>query len=389
MGMVRRRAVLPNSDERKWDYPPHTRAKHAILIRYMKAWLPILGTLSKQLVIVDAFAGRGRYTTDDAGSPLLLRDVVGRVASDQRVDKVELFYIENDAANFAALSQELAHAERLPGVVERGPFHNEFERAAPAIVEAVRQFRHPSFWFIDPFGFAGLPLTLINGILRLPRSEVLVTLMVRDINRFLDEPNHQQADAHLFGLRGDELLTEIDRVKTTSTRTQALRDLYVERLEATVNSGQARYVSSVGVTERGASDIIYYLIHATSHPKGKREMKEAVWEATGGLSAVVGARLAAETLGQVDMFSGVEMREMMVNYAELKNLLQKQFAGQAIEYDALQNRAVVDHTYDAFIDNHIKRALEDLAVQGVKRFRDRMPSTRALRRGDIVQFPAE
>ena len=79
--------MLSDDDARKWAYPPHTRAKHAILIRYMKAWLPILGTLSKQLVIVDAFAGRGRYTTEDLGSPLLLRDIAGRVASDRRVDE--------------------------------------------------------------------------------------------------------------------------------------------------------------------------------------------------------------------------------------------------------------------------------------------------------------
>lgn len=381
--------MLPDDDARKWAYPPHTRAKHAILIRYMKAWLPILGSRSRQLVLVDAFAGRGRYTTDDLGSPLLLRDIAGRVIGDQRVDEVELFYIEKDAANFAALIQELEAADRIAGVIERTR-RDEFEPTAPTIIEAIRGTANarPSFWFVDPFGFAGLPLSLINTILNLPRSEVLVTLMVRDVNRFLDEPNHQQADARLFGLRGDQLLEAIERVKATGNRTQALRDLYVERLETSAGGGRPRYVTSVRVAEAGTSDAVYFLVHATGHPLGKREMKEAICVATDGLNAVVGERVAAESVGQRDMFGG-EMRETIVDYPRLRALLKERFAGRRIEYDVLQNEAVAGHSLDAFIDSHIKRALEDLRDRReVAVFRRSLPWARALGKGDILQFPA-
>jgi three-Cys-motif partner protein len=383
--------VLRDDDDKKWSYPEHTAAKHAILIRYMKAWLPILGRYSNRLVIVDAFAGRGRYTTTDPGSPLLLRDLAGRVIADQRVTEAELFYIESNLSNWEELRGELTSAEVPLGVLENPPVHDTFERAAPAIVNTVRgtQAVRPSFWFVDPFGFAGLPLALINLILSPSRSEVLITLMVRDINRFLDRPNHQQADAELFGLRGDELLAAIERVKRAPSRTQALRDLYVERLEATVPNGRARFVTSVGVTERGASDIVYFLVHASGHPLGKREMKEAIWEATGELNAVVGARLAAETAGQQDMFSGVEVRETLVNYLALRRLLLERFAGRRIEYGILLNEAAIGHEFDGAIDRHIKTALEQPSADGLRRYRGGQLSARALSSNDILEFPAQ
>jgi hypothetical protein len=216
--------------------------------------------------------------------------------------------------------------------------------------------------------------------------------MVRDINRFLNQPNHQQADAETFGLRGHDLESALTRVRQSSDRTEALRDLYVARLESTGPHDRLRYVTSVRVAERGPSDTVYFLVHASSHPLGKREMKEAIWEATGGFNAVLGAKdpnVIAETIGQIDMFSGRESREMRVDRPALRTLLLEQFSERRLEYESLQNEAVNGHVFDAFIDSHIKKALDDLIAQRLIRcYRDRLPSTRPVRRKDILEFPA-
>ncbi|MFN2598367.1 MAG: three-Cys-motif partner protein TcmP, partial [Pyrinomonadaceae bacterium] len=46
----------------------------------------------------------------------------------------------------------------------------------------------PTFIFIDPFGFSGLPFTLVRRALQKPHTEVLITFMVDSINRWLDHP---------------------------------------------------------------------------------------------------------------------------------------------------------------------------------------------------------
>jgi hypothetical protein len=134
---------------------------------------------------------------------------------------------------------------------------------------------------------------------------------------------------------------------------------------------------------------VYFLIHASGHPLGKREMKEAIWEATGGLNAVIGARLAAETAGQRDMFSGAEMRETLVNYPALRHLLRERFAGRRIEYGMLLNEAAIGHEFDGAIDRHIKTALGQPLADGVKRYRGGQLSAWALGTRDILEFPAQ
>ena len=389
--------MLSDHDPNKWDYPAHTKKKHAILIRYMKAWLSILGQGARRagyrahLTIVDAFAGRGRYTTDDPGSPLLLRDIAGRVITDDRVDNVDLIYIENDPDNCAALADELREAGSVSGVIESGPYRDTFEKVAPRVIELLRSTGNASFWFIDPFGYAGVPLDLVQHILHLRRAEVFITLMVRDMRRFLDSPPHQQAIARMMNLYGTELADAIDRVKRADDGAQALRDVYVERLESVGGAGTFLYVISVRVAEDGPGDTVYYLIHASSDAKGKREMKKAIFEATGGLNAVYGAKDPTEIFeatGQVAMFSPAEEREQRIDYAGLRQLLRVKFAGRCVEYEGLQDEVAADHAFDSFADLYVKRVLEELADRHVIiRYRHGRPSSRKLARGDQVEFP--
>jgi three-Cys-motif partner protein len=55
-----------------WKLAAHSRGKHHILRRYIQAWLPIMSKGNRRIVIVDAFAGPGRYLGGEEGSPLIL-----------------------------------------------------------------------------------------------------------------------------------------------------------------------------------------------------------------------------------------------------------------------------------------------------------------------------
>ena len=59
----------------------------------------------------------------------------------------------------------------------------------------------PSVFFVDPFGFGGVPFEVIKDILSIPRTEVFITFMYCDINRFLESPAAQAALNELFGTK--------------------------------------------------------------------------------------------------------------------------------------------------------------------------------------------
>jgi hypothetical protein len=70
---------IPDGSDEKWQYTEHAAAKHEILRRYLGAWLAILGRRRKgstfrhpRLVLVDGFAGRGRYIDGQVGSPAIM-----------------------------------------------------------------------------------------------------------------------------------------------------------------------------------------------------------------------------------------------------------------------------------------------------------------------------
>ena len=57
-----------------WSMDDHTRVKHAILRKYIDAWLPIMTTYNGRVLIIDGFAGPGEYENGEPGSPIILID---------------------------------------------------------------------------------------------------------------------------------------------------------------------------------------------------------------------------------------------------------------------------------------------------------------------------
>ena len=104
-------------------------------------------------------------------------------------------------------------------------------------------------------------------MLAVKRWEVLLTFMVRDMRRFLDQPNFETPLTEFFGgsswrecAGGDD-------------REQCL----LLRFSRTVRERQiARFATPFRVFEDERRQTLYYLVHLTNEPLGMREMKKAM-----------------------------------------------------------------------------------------------------------------
>ncbi len=384
--------MLEDDDPLKWAYAAHTEAKHRVLARYMKAWMPILAHAAKarrrraDLVIVDGFAGRGRYVGGEAGSPLILHSISCDMAESGVADETELFFVERDSENHAALSSAIDAQPAVPGVIVRTPIQAEFVTVAPGILDQLHRRPRPSFWFVDPFGFSGVPLALVRQILEPARSEIFITFMARDVNRFLDSPTHRVATGEMLGLQGralDEVLADVHR---SPYRVQALRDLYEKRLR---ELGGARYVWAFRVASGGAQDTIYYLVHASTHVKAFREMKDATFEIGGWQHSFLG-RDDFATTGQA------ELPMFDTDIPALRQRLLEVFAGRELPYDpptgsaesGLLNEAYPDRRFHMWIERHFHGALTELITQGtIHKTPVSTLGIRGLRGEDRIRFP--
>lgn len=256
-----------------WPLEAHTRAKHEILHRYLQAWVAILVQGGfRRLLYIDGFAGPGRYSGGESGSPVLAL----RAALDQRIDLPTLLFlfVERDAAR-ADVLQEVVDDLKLPG-----NFHvkvaggQTFEAAFQDLVDFYRgrgQSFPPSFAFVDPFGWAGIPFSAIKEIMRHPNCEVLVTFMYEEINRFIGHPDQEDNFDVFFGT--PRWRDGIGLVEPRA-RNRFLHDLYLDQLRS---DADVAYVRSFEMrNDRDVTD--YFLFYGTNSLLGLKKMKEAMWK---------------------------------------------------------------------------------------------------------------
>lgn len=253
-----------------WELDPHTKAKHDILRRYLAAWFPILSTNSNRIVYVDGFSGPGRYKSGEVGSPVIALNL----ATNRRKalsGEIVFWFIEERDDRVAHLRSELAGINvpsHFTVNIKPGKFHEWFNNILQSIDSANGQVA-PTFAFIDPFGFSGIPFTIIEQLLRRDRCEVFVTFMVEAINRFLEHPEGKvrQRIVEAFGTE-----EAVQIAKGAGDRVVKLRKLYQSRLQQVV-----KYVRYFEMHDR-QNRIQYYLFFATNNPLGHVKMKEAMWK---------------------------------------------------------------------------------------------------------------
>jgi three-Cys-motif partner protein len=255
-----------------WALEPHTRAKHAILRRYLHAWTPILTQGGfPEVAYLDGFAGPGRYSGGEDGSPIIA--IKAALDHARRIKgKVTFLFVEKDPER-AHVLQEIVDATAVPtGFAIKVDGGRTFE----AVFEDFRKFQidrkgrlPPTFAFIDPFGWTGAPFAVVQFILGQPSCEVFVTFMYEEINRFIGHPDQVANFDAFFGTA--EWRAGIALVKPVE-RNRFLHDLYLRQLKIAT-----KYVRSFQM--RNSSDLTdYYLFYATNSLLGLKKMKEAMWK---------------------------------------------------------------------------------------------------------------
>lgn len=256
-----------------WELEPHTSAKHEILRRYLQVWAPILSQGKfPHLVIVDGFAGPGRYSQGEEGSPII---AIRAVIEQQRPisAKIDFHFIELDKRRSEHLATEIA-ALKLPSNVDttihRGQaFQDAFPKVWDIYAPKPGRSRPPTFVFIDPFGFK-IPFSYVAKVLQAQSCELLITFMFEEINRFLSQGQQPDNFDELFGCSD---WREGINIKVPSERLKFLHDLYQRQLK---QAGGARFVRSFAMrNDRNTMD--YFLFFATNNERGLKKMKEAMW----------------------------------------------------------------------------------------------------------------
>jgi three-Cys-motif partner protein len=254
--------------------------KHCLLEEYLPDWAYKVGSTWDGLVYVDGFAGpwqttHAEYADTSFGIAVqALRQCQDGLRARGRDLQIECILVDQDKKAFNQL-RKFAELQRKPGFGIHA-LHGEFVERIGDIESIIKENTRNAFRFIflDPKGWADIPMKSLQQFLRNRSCEVLINLMTRHIIRFLDEPDRADSYNNLFARRGvlENLRSSDMRNEPAHARAeQAVREY---GLSLRLLCG-FKYVSSAVILEPDAESIRYFLVYGTNHPKGVEVFKTA------------------------------------------------------------------------------------------------------------------
>lgn len=408
---------LKDGDPEKWILREHTKIKHAILSRYLTPWTKILSSFNRRLVIIDGFAGRGQYLDEASnrsvydGSPIILMDL----SIQPIVDELVCICIEKDPSNYDNLCRVL-YEKKSKGIgpndtyvdfsnveitkysyeqIKSDPFNiinhisssyisrsrriksnyqrtrifvikGEFEKVLQHILSALgtRDISlAPSFYFVDPFGFHGIPFQLIRNILALSYTEVLLTFMVKDIKRFNPLPQEEESLKVLFN--SEDWRKEMD---------QGRREIdFVNYYKSILKRNGIKFVIFFRIDETSRRSTLYYLIHASNNLKAVDLMKGNM-----------------KNINPDFTYYGPDNEKLSMNQARLTfenhpltNQLRSMFKGKSLSFSDIRSQTIDSNS---FVEKEYREIIKSMEKEGKVQVKRIESKRTGIKNNDLITF---
>lgn len=361
-----------------WQLEPHTLAKHEILRRYLAAWFPIMSKWNRRIVFFDGFAGPGIYASGEAGSPIIaLRVLIDHQYFKSFSANTEYLFLfcESDEGRFASLQEQLEIYKQSiggswPSNIKVQCTSDPFDATATGILdylESKGSSLAPTFAFIDPFGISGLPMGLLARLVKSPKCELFINMIMNTAKRFASSG---QIDGSLEQLYGTNQFQNAQGL-TGRERIVVLHDLYADQLRNV--AGMTHVQSFEMINKTGHTS--YFLFYATRAIKGLRAMKDAMWRADPG----GGYRFSDLLAGQDVLFA-----EEFLDVRPLRRELLTHFAGMEVDVTVLEDFVLTKTPYR---ETHLRKpVLVPLEAEGIITV-IRQPGRTQFPAGTRIRFP--
>lgn len=292
-----------------------TRIKHFILEHYLERFAHIVGSWSDAITYVDCFSGPWNARSDrleDSSFAVALEQLrkarANLVELKQRNNRPELgircFFLEKNAAAFAHLDRFARSVGDAEIATKNAPLEESIDDIL-AFIEDRHRDAFP-FVFVDPTGWTGFGLDVIEPLLKLRPGEALVNFMTGYIVRFAEDESQRRNFDRLFG--------PVDyRRRIEGLRGQAREEELVRcYCDAVGQAGGFDYVCPAIVLHPEKDRTHFHLLYATRNARGVEVFKQVEKKAMEVMERARGQaqqRRRQEKSGQFEMFGAEDMHD--------------------------------------------------------------------------------
>jgi three-Cys-motif partner protein len=248
-----------------------SRIKATIVRDYFWAWAKIILPTAKkrvtEIAYIDLFAGKGRYRDGTKSTPLLVLERA--IADSDLSEHLVTLFNDADKENAEALNAEI---NAIPGIKSL-KFKPQVaaEEVGEKIVGMFESKRLiPTFFFVDPWGYKGLSLGLINSVLRNWGCDCVFFFNYNRINMGL---GNEMVEEHINVLFGQDRADGL-RGRLAGLPPHEREAAIVEALIEALRELGASYVLPFCFKDENGTRTSHHLVFAGKHPLGYRIMKE-------------------------------------------------------------------------------------------------------------------
>ncbi len=274
--------------------------KATIVSKYFWAWAKVIIAAAKKhggrIAYIDLFAGPGRYKNGTKSTPLLILEKAIEDA-DMRNMLVSMFN-DKDENNSHTLESAI---KSLPGVekLRYPPKVDSHEVGADIVKQFEKMHLVPTLFFVDPWGYKGLSLELVNSVLKDWGCDCIFFFNYNRINMGLGNPLVQDHMNSLFGKeRADQLRIRLESLSPEQRELEIL-----EEICQALKGPDDRYVLPFCFKNDRGSRTSHHLIFVSKHFKGYEIMKEIMAkESSDSIQGVPSFEYSPATLRQPLLF---------------------------------------------------------------------------------------
>lgn len=313
----------------------HSDIKVKLLKLYLEKYINILA-LAKgvdTVEVFDLFCGEGIYNNGKEGSPViilrLIKDIYYKARKNSNV-KFNCNFNDYDASKITKLSKYISEKKlHYSEIGNLNYFNEDYQIIKEKIINSKKTKGLKRFVFIDPYGYKGISINDIEGLLSDKNTEVLLFLPTQFMYRFEKKSTPECLYNFLT-----EVMTEEELGKSNSgiDFIHNLRDGFGANLKG------KHYVDSFIITRD--TNEYFALFFFTSHLYGFEKFLEAKWN----IDEEEGRGWSPQ-FDAVDLFSIIETQAITDKFEEqLIQFLSKLRSNIEIHHFTIENRHLTTHT---------------------------------------------
>lgn len=332
--------------------------KSTIVAKYFDVWSNVIISTQKRytnqsqkMAYIDLFAGPGRYKDGTQSTPLrILTNAVEK--SDLRERLIAIFN-DKDEKNSNVLENTIAEISGIEKLKYKPVVYNQ--EVGEEIVKMFESMNLiPTLFFVDPWGYKGLSLRLVNSVLKDWGCDAIFFFNYNRINMGID---NEAVKEHMQALFGDEDAIVL-RNKLRGRNSHQRELLIVEELCQALKAYGSRYVLPFRFKNNRGIRTSHHLIFVSKHFRGYEIMKDIMSrESTSNTQGVPSFEYnPADFLPQQTL-----LFQLSRPLDDLKEDLLDTFKGQRIIMQEIYEKHNVDTPY---IKRNYKEVLRELYDDG-------------------------